>query len=141
MFIVFQVILWIGILKLLVQTDNAFLCALLYTLGTLGLGVLFRLPPLELLLVTALAFGFSFGWFLLLVRIPTGTVWWLLLIGGIILSALIPLALARLIPVEEAPFAPEVAAQRRSTCPQVDARSGATVARSRAAGRSEEPPI
>ena len=94
---ILQIAVLIGLIKLLIETEKPLLCAGIYAGLTLLLGAIFGAPIIALLISTAIAFGYSFGWFWLLVRVGEGTLWWVVLIGGLLVPAVARFALASVV--------------------------------------------
>ncbi len=97
MLIAIQLAVFVGCIKLLVETERPGMCAGILA-GVGGLLALISGDPLLAVLIGAgITFAYCFGWFWLLVRIGTGSAWWLTLAGGIILPILLPVALSAML--------------------------------------------
>ena len=80
-----QILVLIGLVRLLVETENPLLCASLYTGLSVIFGFLFGDGVTGALLNGALGFVFSFAYFWLLDRLAgTGLLWWAVLVGGLV---------------------------------------------------------
>lgn len=97
MFLALQLAVLIGCLKLLVDTERPAMCA-----GILaGVGGLLALvggnPLLAVVISTAISFAYCFGWFWLLVRVGSGSIWWLIVAVGLLLPMFLRLLLTSLL--------------------------------------------
>lgn len=80
-----QIIILVALIKVLIETENALLCAGLFAGVNALLGLLFGSELIPLAIGTAINFGYTFGWFWLLTRfIDGGLVFWVLVIVGLV---------------------------------------------------------
>ena len=90
-----QIVILIGLLRLLVETENPLLCASLFTGLSVLLGFLFGAGVLGALLGGAIAFVYSFAYFWILDRlVGAGLLWWAILVGGLIGWTVLPALLS-----------------------------------------------
>lgn len=90
MLLVVKVLILIALIKLLLASENAFLCASLYTGISVFFGVLLGGPLDAVLFGAPITFGYSFLYFWLLDRfLGTGFIWWLILVGGLVAAAIV----------------------------------------------------
>ena len=87
MFMFVRIAVLIGLIKLLVETENPFLCSGIYA----GVGFVLRLaggnPLFPVLLATSISFGLASLYFWLLHRFSgSGALWWLILVLGILIG-------------------------------------------------------
>jgi hypothetical protein len=79
-------VVFVGCVKLLTSTGNPLLTAGVFTVCKVGLALL--LGGFFTILITGAVVGvLSFGYFWLLNRVEGSGVWWLVLIGGVLLLA------------------------------------------------------
>jgi hypothetical protein len=77
-----------GLVLLLVRTEKPFLCSGIYTGVHIFFSILLGANLLSILVLGAIAFLLASLYFWLLSRIQTGhPLWWIVLVGGIILGA------------------------------------------------------
>lgn len=84
--LILRVVIFVAIIRLLVITEKPIFCAGVYTGAWALLGLFFGASFLALIISTAIMFAYCWGYFWLLVRyLGTGLLWYLVLIGGLIL--------------------------------------------------------
>jgi len=81
--LIFKILLLCSLIRLLVATDEPFLCSGLYTGGLFVLGLLFGTPFAGLLISSAIRFALSSVYYWLLDRFSDGFLWWVILIVGL----------------------------------------------------------
>lgn len=92
-----KVLILIALVKLLVESENALLCAVLYSGVSTLFGLLAGMPLLIGLFGATIAFGYSFVYFWLLARfLGGGFTWWLILVAGLVAPAIIDSAIVSL---------------------------------------------
>jgi len=74
------------LLRLLISTDKPFLCSGVYAGSVFILGLVFRNPFLEVLLFAGIALALSSLYFWLLYHFDTGILWWIIMIGGLVIG-------------------------------------------------------
>ncbi len=74
------------LLRLLISTDKPFLCSGVYAGSVFILGLAFREPFLGVLLFSGIAFALSSLYFWLLYRFDEGILWWIIMIGGLVIG-------------------------------------------------------
>ena len=84
--IIIKVFVLVCLLKLLISTDKPFLCSGVYAGSVFVLGLVFKAPFLGVLLFSGIAFAFSSLYFWLLYRFDEGILWWIIMIGGLIIG-------------------------------------------------------
>jgi hypothetical protein len=83
---VIGIVVLVGVLKLLIETERPLLCATIYALAVAILGALRGFDAFTLLSVTSLTFVLTAGWFLLLNRYRLGSpAWFGILLAGLVL--------------------------------------------------------
>ena len=83
MFLIFNILFLCSLLRLLISTDQPFLCSGLYAGGLFVLGLVFGGPFVPLLIVLAIRFALSSLYFWLLDRFSEGILWWVIMILGL----------------------------------------------------------
>jgi hypothetical protein len=87
MVIILKIAILVGLLKLYVETEKPLLCAGIFAVVT-GVFLLLGTPTaFQVLVVVAAAFGLSLVYFGLLSRFDPGSpLWWVILIGGLVIG-------------------------------------------------------
>ena len=83
MLLIFKILFLCALLRLLISTDQPFLCSGLYTGGVFVLGLVFGAPFVPLLIASVIRFALSSLYFWLLDRFSEGMLWWLIMLLGI----------------------------------------------------------
>jgi hypothetical protein len=84
MFIIYRLLVLVGLIKLLLVTRKPFLCSGIYAVLTLGASIVSDLSFELVIVITAVRFTFATLYMWLLDRYEnSGIVWWLILVGGI----------------------------------------------------------
>lgn len=93
MLLILQVLLLVVVIKMLLESENALLCAAAYAAPTAVLGLLFGQNVLAVLIGAVITMVYCYGWFWLLVRLVDGLGWWLVLIAGLLAPFALRIAL------------------------------------------------
>lgn len=80
--IIIKILFLCSLLRLLISTDQPFLCSSLYTAGIFVLGLAFGTPFTALLIASVIRFALSSLYFWLLDRFSEGILWWVIMILG-----------------------------------------------------------
>ena len=90
MFLLFiKVFLLVGLVKLLIETNQPFVCSGIYAVVSLLSGLLAGHPLLVVLIAAAVAFVLASGYFWLLDKLEeSGGIWWVVLILGLPIALL-----------------------------------------------------
>lgn len=84
---ILKIFLIVALIKLLTATDKPFLCSGIYAVGTLLFGLAFGYPFSVVLIAGLLGFVLASLYFWLLSRFEdSGMVWWLIMIGGLVIG-------------------------------------------------------
>jgi hypothetical protein len=76
-----------GLIWLLVRTEKPFLCSGIYSGAHMFFSLLLEVPWWLIVLLGIIAFGLASLYFWLLSRIQTGSgMWWIVLLGGILIG-------------------------------------------------------
>ena len=86
MFLSLKIVALVFLIRLLLTTDQPFLCSGVYAAAYLFLGLALGTALPLILLGTALAFALISQYFWLLYRFDSGILWWVICIGGIFLG-------------------------------------------------------
>jgi hypothetical protein len=89
-----QLVVLIGCLKLLVDTERPAMCAGILAGSGGVLSLIGGNPVLVVVIATALSFAYCFGWFWVLVRVGGGLLWWLVLAAGLLVPVIFRLLLS-----------------------------------------------
>ncbi|MBE3117996.1 MAG: hypothetical protein IMZ50_04470 [Candidatus Atribacteria bacterium] len=84
--LIIRVLLLTGLVKLLLVTDNAPLCAGIYALFGFGLRLMLGVPWVPATIAAAVSFGLAWLYFWLLHRFQEGLWFWLIMIAGLALG-------------------------------------------------------
>ena len=82
---VFNVIILVALVRLLLVTRQPLLCSGIYAAAGFVMGFFFQQPMQSLLLSTAIGFGLATLYFWLLNRL-SGTLWWVVCMGGFLIA-------------------------------------------------------
>ena len=85
---IFKILLIVGLVKLLIETDQPFVCSGIYAIAAFVLGVVFGSPVLAVAIASAIAFALASLYFWLLSKFPDGILWWVILIVGLPITLL-----------------------------------------------------
>ncbi len=85
---IFKILLIVGLIKLLIEIDQPFLCSGIYAIGAFTLGSLFGNPVLSVAVASLIAFALASLYFWLLSKFPDGILWWVILIVGLPIALL-----------------------------------------------------
>ena len=84
---IFKILILAGLIRLLIATEQPFLCSGLYAGGVLVLGLIFGVPFVTMLIAATISFALASLYFWLLVRFEgSGPIWWLILIFGLVIG-------------------------------------------------------
>ena len=83
MFMVLNILFLCSLLRLLISTDQPFLCSSLYAGGLFLLGLVLGGPFVPLLIALGIRFALSSLYFWLLDRFSEGILWWVIMILGV----------------------------------------------------------
>jgi hypothetical protein len=82
-----HILILVGLIMLVERTERPFLCSGIYAGLHLFFSLLLGVPWLTMLILGAVAFGLASVYFWLLSRIEPGhTIWWIVVIGGILIG-------------------------------------------------------
>jgi len=86
-FVTINILLLVGLIKLLIESEKPFLCSGLYVAAHFVFGMIRELPFSELLLGSGILFALASLYFWLLYRIEMGTArWWVVIVAGLVIG-------------------------------------------------------
>jgi len=84
---IIRIIVLVGLIRLLLVTNKPFLCSGIYAGVIFFFGLITEVPFIPLIVVTAIGFALSSLYFWLLERFEgAGVLWWVILIGGLLIG-------------------------------------------------------
>ncbi len=83
---IFNVLILAGLIKLLLITENPFLCAGVYSGLRFLIALIFGYPLLPTLIASAISFALALLYFWLLNRFQGSAIFWLVLILGLVIG-------------------------------------------------------
>lgn len=82
-----NIIFLVTLIRLLIMTDQPFLCSGIYAFLVFFFGLITGTPFLDMLIVAAIAFALSSLYFWLLNRFE-GFIWWIIMVVGVFIALL-----------------------------------------------------